>query len=64
MTPGSVPLMVLRHGAQMPQLGLGTWPMSNKEAERAIVTAAQAGYRLVKPGTQVMRVVRPLATAR
>jgi 2,5-diketo-D-gluconate reductase A len=38
--------MVLRHGAQMPQLGLGTWPMSNKEAERAIVTAAEAGYRL------------------
>jgi 2,5-diketo-D-gluconate reductase A len=46
MTPGSVPLMVLRHGAQMPQLGLGTWPMSNREAERAIVTAAEAGYRL------------------
>jgi 2,5-diketo-D-gluconate reductase A len=46
MTPGSVPLMVLHHGAQMPQLGLGTWPMSNKEAERAIVTAAEAGYRL------------------
>jgi 2,5-diketo-D-gluconate reductase A len=38
--------MVLRHGAQMPQLGLGTWPMSNREAERAIVTAAEAGYRL------------------
>jgi 2,5-diketo-D-gluconate reductase A len=46
MTPGSVPSMVLRHGAQMPQLGLGTWPMSNKEAERAIVSAAEAGYRL------------------
>jgi 2,5-diketo-D-gluconate reductase A len=38
--------MVLRHGAQMPQLGLGTWPMSNKEAERAIVTATEVGYRL------------------
>ena len=46
MTPGSVPLMVLRHGAQMPQLGLGTWPMSNREAERAIVAAAEVGYRL------------------
>jgi len=41
-----VPLMVLRHGAQMPQLGLGTWPMSDREAERAIVSAAEVGYRL------------------
>ncbi|HEX2704031.1 MAG TPA: aldo/keto reductase [Solirubrobacteraceae bacterium] len=46
MTAGSVPLMALRNGAQMPQLGLGTWPMSNKEAERAVVVAAEAGYRL------------------
>jgi len=46
MTPTSAPLMVLRHGAQMPQLGLGTWPMSGTEAERAIVSAAEVGYRL------------------
>jgi 2,5-diketo-D-gluconate reductase A len=31
----------------MPQLGLGTWPMSAAEAERAVPTAIEAGYRLV-----------------
>jgi len=31
----------------MPQLGLGTWPMSSAEAERAVPTAIEAGYRLV-----------------
>jgi 2,5-diketo-D-gluconate reductase A len=31
----------------MPQLGLGTWPMSSAEAEVAVPTAIEAGYRLV-----------------
>jgi 2,5-diketo-D-gluconate reductase A len=31
----------------MPQLGLGTWPMSSSEAERAVAAAIEAGYRLV-----------------
>jgi 2,5-diketo-D-gluconate reductase A len=30
----------------MPQLGLGTWPLSNREAERVVVSAVEAGYRL------------------
>lgn len=46
VTAESVPLISLRHGAQMPQLGLGTWPLSNREAERAVVSAVEAGYRL------------------
>ena len=30
----------------MPALGLGTWPMDDKEAERTIAAAIDAGYRL------------------
>ena len=41
------PTVPLPHGATMPQLGLGTWPMSSAEAERAVPTAIEAGYRLV-----------------
>jgi 2,5-diketo-D-gluconate reductase A len=41
------PTVTLPHGATMPQLGLGTWPMSSAEAERAVPTAIEAGYRLV-----------------
>src|SRR3954464_11398929 len=40
------PTVPLPHGATMPQLGLGTWPMSSAEAERAVPTAIEAGYRL------------------
>lgn len=31
----------------MPQLGLGTSPMNDRDAERTVVAAIQAGYRLV-----------------
>jgi len=31
----------------MPQLGLGTWPMDDSAAERAVATAVEAGYRMV-----------------
>jgi 2,5-diketo-D-gluconate reductase A len=41
------PTITLPHGADMPRLGLGTWPMSSAEAERAVATAIEAGYRLV-----------------
>jgi 2,5-diketo-D-gluconate reductase A len=41
------PTVTLRHGAEMPQLGLGTWPMNDAEAEEAVATAIQSGYRLV-----------------
>jgi len=40
------PTLALAHGAAMPQLGLGTWPMPSAEAERAVAIAADAGYRL------------------
>jgi len=40
------PLVPLVHGAAMPQLGLGTWPMDDRQAERAVAGAIEAGYRL------------------
>ncbi len=41
------PTVPLPGGTTMPQLGLGTWPMSADEAERAVPSAIEAGYRLV-----------------
>jgi 2,5-diketo-D-gluconate reductase A len=37
----------LLHGAQMPRIGLGTWPMDDVESERVIADAIAAGYRLI-----------------
>lgn len=42
----AVPELALEHGALMPQLGFGTWPMDNSEAERAVAQAIELGYRL------------------
>jgi 2,5-diketo-D-gluconate reductase A len=41
------PTVRLANGVQMPQLGLGTWPMDDAEAARVIPTALQLGYRLI-----------------
>lgn len=43
----TTPTIELPHGAAMPRLGLGTWPMDDAEAETAIATAIEAGYRLI-----------------
>ncbi|MBF9135133.1 aldo/keto reductase [Plantactinospora sp. S1510] len=43
----TVPTQPLANGAQIPRLGLGTWPMSDAEAERAVAEAVTIGYRLV-----------------
>jgi 2,5-diketo-D-gluconate reductase A len=42
-----IPRVKLAHGALMPVLGLGTWPMDDDEAARVIPQAAGLGYRLV-----------------
>ncbi len=39
--------VTLTHGASMPRIGLGTWPMDDAETERAVASAIEAGYRLV-----------------
>ncbi|KES03957.1 aldo/keto reductase [Streptomyces toyocaensis] len=43
----SVPSRTLNDGTTIPALGLGTWPMDDAEAERAVGTALETGYRLV-----------------
>ena len=39
--------MLCNDGTSIPALGLGVFQMSEAEAEAAVVTARQAGYRLV-----------------
>jgi len=46
MTP-SIPALPLAGGGSIPQLGLGTWPLDDAEVEKAIVAAAEIGYRHV-----------------
>ncbi|MDT3728644.1 aldo/keto reductase [Streptomyces sp. DSM 41972] len=43
----SIPQHTLNDGTTIPALGLGTWPMDDAEAERAVATALEAGYRLI-----------------
>ena len=43
----AVPAIALNSGTTIPQLGLGTWPLDDAEVERAIVAAAEVGYRHV-----------------
>jgi 2,5-diketo-D-gluconate reductase A len=44
---GAAPTVTLRHGTALPRLGLGTSPMNDDEAERAVATALELGYRLI-----------------
>lgn len=41
------PTLPLLNGVQMPQLGLGTWPMNDAEASTAVRQALLLGYRLI-----------------
>jgi diketogulonate reductase-like aldo/keto reductase len=43
----SIPAHPLNDGTAFPALGLGTWPMDDAEARRAVAEALGAGYRLV-----------------
>jgi 2,5-diketo-D-gluconate reductase A len=40
------PTTKLTHGARIPMLGLGTWPMDDDEATRVVAEAVRIGYRL------------------
>ena len=46
MTTSPVPSLPLLHGPALPQLGFGTWPMGDDEAEQTVAQAIQVGYRL------------------
>jgi 2,5-diketo-D-gluconate reductase A len=39
------PLIELNDGHKIPQLGLGTWPLNDKEVAGAVASAVEAGYR-------------------
>ena len=41
------PTVTLAHGAAMPVLGLGTWPLLGEEGAAAVRTALETGYRLI-----------------
>jgi diketogulonate reductase-like aldo/keto reductase len=47
----SIPTHTLNDGTTLPALGLGTWPMTDDEAERAVRDALEAGYRLIDTAT-------------
>jgi 2,5-diketo-D-gluconate reductase A len=46
-TAAQPPAVVLRRGAVMPRLGLGTAGLDDLTAEHAVATALEAGYRMV-----------------
>ncbi|MDU5420484.1 MAG: aldo/keto reductase, partial [Cutibacterium avidum] len=41
----SVPTITLNDGITIPQLGFGTWQVPADEAEKAVSTALEAGFR-------------------
>ncbi|MFF0096724.1 aldo/keto reductase [Streptomyces canus] len=47
----SIPTYALNDGTKIPAVGLGTWPMDDAEAERAVATALESGYRLLDTAT-------------
>jgi 2,5-diketo-D-gluconate reductase A len=42
-----MPTVALANGVEMPTLGFGTWPLDDREAERMVAAALDAGYRLI-----------------
>jgi diketogulonate reductase-like aldo/keto reductase len=47
----NIPAHTLNDATTIPALGLGTWPMDDAEAERAVRRALEMGYRLVDTAT-------------
>jgi 2,5-diketo-D-gluconate reductase A len=47
----NIPVHTLNDGTKFPAIGLGTWPMDDAEAERAVAEALRLGYRLVDSAT-------------
>lgn len=45
--PSAVPSLALNSGGSIPQLGLGTWPLDDTDVEKAVIAAAELGYRHV-----------------
>ncbi|GAA0793606.1 aldo/keto reductase [Marinobacterium sediminicola] len=45
LTPA--PTLTLANGIEMPQVGLGTWPLNDQQAAEAVTTALELGYRMI-----------------
>jgi 2,5-diketo-D-gluconate reductase A len=45
VTAMTAPTIPLNDGNRIPQIGLGTWPLSDAEVAPVVVTAVEAGYR-------------------
>lgn len=43
----SIPQVTLNNGVEMPQLGLGVWRVPDAEADAAVASALEAGYRSI-----------------
>ncbi|MCX6015894.1 MAG: aldo/keto reductase, partial [Chloroflexales bacterium] len=41
----AIPSVTLNNGLQIPQIGLGTWPLKDDDALLVVETAIRAGYR-------------------
>lgn len=48
----TVPVIRLNTGADIPQLGLGTWPLDDAHAADVVATAAELGYRHIDTATK------------
>ncbi|GGR24744.1 oxidoreductase [Streptomyces roseolus] len=46
-TDSKIPSVTLNNGVAMPQLGFGVWQVPDDEAEKAVATALEAGYRSI-----------------
>ncbi|MFG3105027.1 aldo/keto reductase [Streptomyces sp. NPDC048182] len=47
----SIPAHTLNDGRALPAVGLGTWPLSDDDAESAVISALETGYRLIDTAT-------------
>src|SRR3954447_1455797 len=47
LVSSKVPPIILNNGVEMPQLGFGVWQVPDDEAERAVATALESGYRSI-----------------
>jgi 2,5-diketo-D-gluconate reductase A len=47
LVSSKVPSITLNNGVEMPQLGFGVWQVPDDEAEQAVATALEAGYRSI-----------------
>ncbi|MFC9504653.1 aldo/keto reductase [Streptomyces sp. NPDC057002] len=47
----SIPTHALNDGTTLPALGLGTWPLGDDEAQQAVLSALEGGYRLIDTAT-------------